>query len=83
MSELLNQLQGRWAFALGLAVGFPLLLVVLSELEFALKRAAHPVAGSFRWIRTWVLPLAALALFLRWVLLLPRTSLMLRLVETL
>jgi small-conductance mechanosensitive channel len=83
MSELLNQLQGRWSFALGLAVGFPLLLVVLSELEFALKRAGHPVAGSFRWIRAWVLPLTALTLFLRWVLLLPRTSLLVRLVETL
>jgi small-conductance mechanosensitive channel len=83
MSELLDQLQGRWAFALALAVGFPLLLVALSELEFALHRAGHPVAGSFRWIRTWVLPLAALTLFLRWVLLLPSTSLLVRIVETL
>jgi small-conductance mechanosensitive channel len=83
MSELLNQLQGRWAFGLGLAVGFPLLLVALNELEFTLHRAGHPVAGSFRWVRTWVLPLAALTLFLRWVLLLPPTTLMVRLLETL
>jgi small-conductance mechanosensitive channel len=83
MNELMNQLQGRWAIALGLAIGFPLLLVVLSELEFVLHRAGHPVAGSFRRVRTWVLPLTALTVFLRWVLLLPATSLVVRLTETL
>jgi len=31
MSELLNQIQGQWAFALGLVVAFPLLLVALSD----------------------------------------------------
>jgi len=82
MNDLLNQLQGRWAFAVGLAVGFPLLLVVLSELEFALHRAGRPIAESVRRIRTWVLPLTALGLFLRWVLLLPETSLMVRVTET-
>lgn len=83
MSELLSQLQGRWAFAVGLSVGFPLLLIVLNELEFGLNRVGHPVAGSVRRIRTWVLPLTALALFLRWVLLLPGESLVVRVTETL
>jgi len=83
MSELLSQLQGRWAFAVGLALIFPVLLVALSELEFALNRAGHPVAGSIRRVRTWVLPLIALTLFLRWVLLLPQTSLISRVTETL
>jgi small-conductance mechanosensitive channel len=83
MNELLNQLQGRWPFAIGLALAFPLLLVALSELEFALSRRGHPVASSFRWIRNWVLPLAALTLFLRWVVLLSPTSLAVRIIETL
>jgi small-conductance mechanosensitive channel len=83
MNDLLNQLQGRWGFALGLAIGFPLLLVALSELEFALERAGHPVAASFRHVRTWVLPITALTLFLRWVVLLPESSLVIRLTETL
>jgi len=83
MSELLNQLQGRWIFALGLAIGFPLLLVALSELEFALDRAGHPVSASFRHVRIWVLPITALTLFLRLVVLLPETSLVVRLAETL
>ena len=83
MSELLNQLQGRWAFALGLAIGFPLLLVVLSEVGLALERAGHPVAASFRSpphlgassrCRRTLSPLG---------LLLPETSLIVRIIETL
>ena len=83
MNELLNQLQGRWTVALGLAIGFPVVLVALSELVLVLDRASHPVAGSLRRVRTWVLPLIAIALFLRWVVLLPSTSLLVRLAETL
>lgn len=83
MSELLNLVQGQWPFALALAVGFPLLLVILNELGFALARAGRPVAGSVRFIRTWVVPLVALVLFLRWVVLLPSTGLWMRLTESL
>lgn len=83
MSELLNLVQGQWPFALALAVGFPLLLVILNELGFALARAGRPVAGSVRFIRTWVVPLVALVLFLRWVILLPSTGLWMRLTESL
>ena len=83
MNELLNQIQGRWAFAVGLAIIFPLVLIVLTELEFALNRAGRPLAGPVRRVRTWVLPLTALAIFLRWVLLLPGTSLLVRVTETL
>ena len=83
MSDLLNQLQFKWPFALGLAIGFPLVQVALSELGLALGRKGHPVAASVRFLRTWLLPLIAVALFLRWVLLLPGTSLTVRIVETL
>ncbi len=83
MNELLNHVQEQWALALGLVVGFPVLLVALNELAFALARAGHPVAASVRFVRTWVVPLVALTLFLQWVLLLPGTSLAVRLTETL
>lgn len=83
MSELLNLIQGQWPFALGLVVGFPALLVALTEVGFALAREGRPVAASVRFVRTWVVPLVALALFFRWVLLLPVTSLWVRLTETL
>lgn len=82
MNELLNHVQGQWAFALGLVVGFPVLLVALSELGFALARAGRPVAASVRYIRTWVVPFVALSLFLRWVVLLPGTNLWVRLTDT-
>jgi len=83
MNELLNHIEGQWAFALALVIGFPALLVVLSELGFVLTRAGHPAAASVRFVRAWVVPLVALTLFLRWVLLLPGTSLVVRLTETL
>ena len=83
MNELLNQVSQQWVFGLGLALGFPALLMALNELGFALARAGQPVAASVRFIRAWVLPLVALTLFLRWVVLLPESSLAVRLTETL
>lgn len=83
MTELLNTIQDRWAFGLALVIGFPLLMIVLNEWGFALARAGHPAAKSVRFFRTWVVPSLALVVFLRWVVLLPNTSLGLRLTETL
>jgi small-conductance mechanosensitive channel len=82
MNELLNHVKEQWAVGLGLVVGFPALLVALNELAFALARAGHPVAASVRFIRSWVVPLVTLTLFLRWVVLLPESSLGVRLTET-
>jgi small-conductance mechanosensitive channel len=83
MSEFLALVREQWPVALGLAIGFPAVLVALNETAFALARAGHPVASSVRFVRTWVVPLLALAVFLRWVVLLPETSLWVRVVETL
>jgi small-conductance mechanosensitive channel len=83
MNEFLNTVQEQWSFALALVVGFPLVIMALNELGFALARAGRPVASSVRFIRTWVVPLVALTLFLRWVVLLPGASLGVRLTETL
>src|SRR5258705_3861070 len=83
MNEFLNTVQEQWAFALALVVVFPLVIMALNELGFALARAGRPVAASVRFIRTWVVPLVALSLFLRWVVLLPGASLGVRLTETL
>jgi small-conductance mechanosensitive channel len=83
MSELLNLVQAQWRFALGLVLGFPLLLMLLNEWAFALARAGHPVAASVRFVRTWVVPLFAVVLFLRWVALMPPTGLVVRLTESL
>ena len=83
MSELLNLVEAQWRLALALVVAFPLLLVLLNEWGFALARAGHPVAASVRFVRTWVVPLGAVVLFLRWVALVPPTGLAVRLTESL
>ena len=83
MSDLLNLVEAQWRLALALVVGFPLLLVLLNEWGFALARAGHPVAASVRFVRTWVVPLGAVVLFLRWVALVPPTGLAVRLTESL
>ena len=83
MNELLNHIREQWAFALGLVIGFPIVLMVLSEFAFALDRAGRPVAASVRFVRTWVTPLVALTLFLRLVVMLPGDSLGVRITETL
>ena len=83
MNELLQHIQEQWAVGLALVIGFPLVIVMLNELGFALARAGRPVASSVRFLRTWLVPLVALTIFLRWVVLLPGTSLVVRLAETL
>lgn len=83
MNELLQRIQEQWAFGLGLVIGFPVVIIVLTELGFRLARAGRPVAASVRFVRTWVVPLVTLAIFLRLVVLLPGTSLSVRLTETL
>jgi small-conductance mechanosensitive channel len=83
MSDLLNLVGEQWRLALALVVAFPLSLVLLNEWGFALARAGHPVAASVRFVRTWVVPLGAVVLFLRWVALVPPTGLAVRLTESL
>jgi small-conductance mechanosensitive channel len=83
MNELLDFLRDQWPFALGLVIGFPALLIVLNDLDVALTRAGHPVAASVRFVRTWLAPLVAITIFLRWVVPLPSTSFWVRFAETL
>jgi len=47
-------------WALGIAVGVPVLLVALTEILNALVRRGSPVAGPVRLLRNWVVPVAAL-----------------------
>jgi small-conductance mechanosensitive channel len=83
MNEFLNTIQEQWPFGLVLVIAFPIVIVLLSELSFALARAGHPAAASVRFFRSWVVPAIAFALFLRFVVLLPGTGLGVRLAETL
>jgi small-conductance mechanosensitive channel len=65
MSDLLDLVREHGAWALGVALGFPIALVITTELGFALSRRGHPVTPWVRRIRVWVLPAIAGVLFLR------------------
>ena len=83
MNDGLDFLQGPWQLAALLALGFPLLIVILTELSFAITRIHNPMASSVRSARNWLAPSLALALFLRWVLRLPAEHLWVHIADTL
>jgi len=82
MNELLEDLPVSWQWVALLAIGVPVLLVILNELLFSLVRKGSPIAPTARWTRNWVIPSIAVAAFLRWMLGLPATSLWARIAET-
>jgi small-conductance mechanosensitive channel len=68
MNQLLGLVRQNGAWAVGLAFGFPLALVIATEWAFVLARRGHPVTPWLRRARVWVLPAIAGVLFLRGVL---------------
>ena len=82
MTELRELLAEHGGWALGLALGFPLVLLVLTEVSLALERAGNPLGRLVRRGRNWFLPLVAGLLLLRTVLGRPGDDLWVRLVET-
>ena len=73
---------GLLPWAVGLTVGFPLLLVVFSELGTYAERAGWPIASTIRGIHRLVIPSLALMLFVRFVLEKPSDDTLTQLVET-
>ncbi|OBB17944.1 hypothetical protein A5761_09060 [Mycolicibacterium setense] len=55
---------GWFYWAIGVAVGFPVCLVALTELHSALRRRGSFLAGPVHLVRTYILPLAALLVLL-------------------
>ncbi|UOE43998.1 mechanosensitive ion channel domain-containing protein [Agromyces larvae] len=70
-----------WAIAI--AVGIPLVLVVLTEVLAALTRRGNPAAGPVRFLRNWVVPVAAVLVFLLFAVQQPTEQVGVRLVATL
>lgn len=62
MSSLLGSSWFLWA--IGVAIGLPVLLVLLTEIQNALTRRGNPLARPLAIIRIYILPLAALLLLL-------------------
>lgn len=54
-------LDGGWIWgAVGLAVGVPILLVILTEILRALERRGSPATKPLRLLRNWIVPVGAL-----------------------
>jgi len=68
--------------AIGLAIGFPLGLLILNESINSLERRSNPLAKNLRTLRNLVLPALALLLFVNWILDLPSESSLSRWIET-
>lgn len=68
--------------AIGLAIGFPVGLLILNELISSLERRSNPLAKNLRTLRNLVLPALALLLFVNWILDLPSESSLSRWIET-
>ena len=82
MNDLLGILREEGAWAIALAVGLALGLIVATELGFALARRRHPATIWMRRTRIWVLPAVAAVTYLRAVLGLPGDNAWVRLAET-
>ncbi|WP_243228618.1 mechanosensitive ion channel domain-containing protein [Microbacterium sp. CIAB417] len=75
--------QDGWAWwVIGLAVGVPVLLVVLTELIGALSRRGNPVAGPLKLLRNWVVPAGALFALLAFAIQSPADQVWVRVVAT-
>ena len=74
--------QSWFVWSIGLAVAFPLAVLVLGEIVSRLRSERHPLVAPLRLARNWAVPLLVAWLFLRQVMLWPGDSLPVRLVST-
>lgn len=82
MSNLLPTYLTNFWPAVGLAVGFPLLLLALNESIAFCRRRGLAVERTMRNLRNLVVPAAALLVFFRFVLELPKENTTSRLIES-
>ncbi|MDF2562384.1 MAG: mscM [Microbacterium sp.] len=74
---------GGWGWwLLALAVGVPVVLVILTELIGALTRRGNPVAKPLRMLRNWVIPVGALFALLVFAIQSPADQVWTRVVAT-
>ncbi|MGE2735186.1 mechanosensitive ion channel domain-containing protein [Mycolicibacterium vaccae] len=81
MTSVLNSPWLAWAVAV--AIGFPVLLVALTELHNALRRRDSALARPVYLLRTYILPLGALLLLLQRAVGIPEEATSVRVVATL
>lgn len=82
MNEFLNDSISIFWPAIYLAIGFPLLLLVLNEFIGLCVRKNWPIVKPLRTLRNFVAPSLAVLIFLRYILEQPPESLWVRLAES-
>jgi len=80
MAEAFQDGWGWWVIAL--AIGVPIVFVVLTELIGALARRRNPIARPLRMLRNWVIPAGALFALLAFALQSPADQVWVRVVAT-
>lgn len=81
MGDLLSDSWFYWA--IGVAVGFPLLLIALTEWQHTLRRRASSLVGPVGLLRNYLAPLGALLLVMVGAVQIPATTTPVRIVGTL
>ena len=82
MNTLLQQTISNLWPAIFLAVGFPVVLLILNESIAACNRAGLVLARTLRSIRNLVAPALALLIFVRYIIELPQSNTVVRVIET-
>ncbi len=82
MNELFGQTISNFWPSIGLALGFPALLLLLNEAIAFCERRGQPLEKTLRTIRNFVLPCLAVLIFCSYVLSLPGDSTTVRVVQT-
>jgi len=82
MTDFLNINNPIFGPALGLAIGFPVLLLILTEIINYCQRNSLPYERILRTFRTLVLPSFAVLIFLQFVLELPESNTAVRIIES-
>lgn len=82
MNDLFEQAASNFWPALGLAIGFPLVLLMLNEAIAFCERRGQPVGKTLRTIRNLVIPTLAVLIFSRSVLGLADDSTTVRVIQT-
>ena len=68
--------------AVGLALGFPLIVLFLNELISSLERRGNPLARTLRTFRNFVVPALAVVVFIVYIVEAPAGGTLVRVAET-
>lgn len=82
MNELFAPTNSNFWPAIGLALGFPAVLLILNEAIAFCERRGQPIERTLRTVRSFVLPCLAVFIFSRYVLGMPEESTTVRVVQT-